>query len=144
MAIPIHLCIEYSHSEPTRAELSSQTGLVSLSFLTHKMRSHFCPKGVAKVTHVKTHTEDLSLIGTTCRICAIASPRRLGVLFQFYRRVNWGKKKLSKVIQGHKISHWQSWTLDSGSPSAFTQEVSSEVNHKFTTKSSNVAPMILP
>lgn len=117
---------------------------MSLSFLTHKMRSHFCPKGVAKVTHVKTHTEDLSLIGATCRICAIASPRRLGVLFQFYRWVNWGKKQLSKVIQGHKISQWQSWTLDSGSPPSAFAQVSSEINHKFTIKPSNATPMILP
>ena len=42
------------------------------------------------------------------------------------------------------MSQWQSWSLDSGSPpSAFAQEVSSEVNHKVTTKSSNAAPMIL-
>ena len=99
-------------TEPTRAELSSQTGLVSLSFLTHKMRIHFCPKGVAKVTHVKTHTEDLSLIGATWKICSITSPRRLGVLFQFYRQVNWGKKKLSKSSKVTKLANGKAgpWT----------------------------------
>ena len=85
---------------------------MSLSFLTHKMRTHFCPKGVAKVTHVKTHTEDLSLIGATCRICVIASPRRLGVLFQLYRQVNWGKKKLSKPSKATKLANGKAgpWT----------------------------------